>query len=551
MKNYKDRECIFPNCNEVFTPNQASNAYCGKIHEVVCESCSVNKVFGKTLNKWSPICRSCKVKKATELRRKTTRNLYGVEHISQLESVKKSKLEKSLQKYGVANPSQAEVVKELKKASAQRRYGVDNVSQAEEVQLAKKETLLKNYGVDNPQKSQELKEKASRTQLDRYGGRGWSSPELMEKIRATHKLLYGGIGMAGLTAEKIKKTNLERYGVETPFESGEIQKKVSKTMEAKYERGESSHSRISQINKQWAKRISSLSKDILIEFEPSLSKSASADLKVESLLIDVNPTFTHNSFRSFRCIKSGCESIPCAIHPVAADRHFKRAQLALEQDISYIQIYDWDEPEKIIRFLKGKLEKGWKRHSARKLELRSITVKEANIFLEENHIQGGVRGQSHRYGLFNSEELIAVATFGAGRFKSKVSHEWLRYAVKAGNIVHGGAGRLWQAFLAEVEPRSVISYIDFDHSTRRNTFFSSIDGWSEGKLTGPAKVWSKGDKRIYNNSLIRQGADRLLGTSYGSREESGVNNEQIMLLEGWLPVYTAGNRVFLWESSKP
>ena len=73
-------------------------------------------------------------------------------------------------------------------------------------------------------------------------------------------------------------------------------------------------------------------------------------------------------------------------------------------------------------------------------------------------------------------------------------------------------------------------------------------GSQELKPTGPALVWSKGDESVPETSLLRLGADRLLGTSYGSREESGLDNHGIMLTEGWLPVWTAGNRVFTWTA---
>jgi len=43
--------------------------------------------------------------------------------------------------------------------------------------------------------------------------------------------------------------------------------------------------------------------------------------------------------------------------------------------------------------------------------------------------------------------------------------------------------------------------------------------------------------------LLRQhGADRLIGTHDGKC----TNNEEIMLREGWLPVYDCGQKVFVW-----
>jgi hypothetical protein len=85
--------------------------------------------------------------------------------------------------------------------------------------------------------------------------------------------------------------------------------------------------------------------------------------------------------------------------------------------------------------------------------------------------------------------------------------------------------------------------VDFDHTTAKNIFLQQC-GFEELKPTGPSLVWTKGSERIYNNSLLSLGADRLLGTNYGSPKICGLKNKDIMLIEGWLPVYTSGNRVF-------
>ena len=454
--------------------------------------------------------------------------------------------------YGANFPLQNEALAAKASETLKSNFGVETPFKSKVIREKSKKKLLENHGVDNPMKSDEIKKRASATVKEKYGVDHFMANEsIKKKVRKTMEERYGESAFFKTEEfkEKSRLTNIARSGFPYASQDPLVKERISKAIaeNAKLNKNYLS-GRISKVNRFWAKFLEE-SLSTPVSFEPSMGSGFAADLEIGKVLIEINPSFTHNSHIAFGCVLSNCEESNCEKHrPTAKDRHFKRAQVALEEDIPYIQIYDWDEPEKILKFLRGKLERGWRHHSARKLEVRSISVKEANLFLEENHIQGGVRGQTHRYGLLAEGELLAVATFGPDRFKSKASHEWLRYVVKQGHIVHGGAGRLWQVFLSEASPSSVISYIDFDHSTRKNTFFSSIEGWVEAKPTGPAKVWSKKEKRIYNNSLIRQGADRLLGTTYGSREESGLNNEQIMLLEGWLPVYTAGNRVFTWQS---
>lgn len=61
--------------------------------------------------------------------------------------------------------------------------------------------------------------------------------------------------------------------------------------------------------------------------------------------------------------------------------------------------------------------------------------------------------------------------------------------------------------------------------------------------TEPSLVWSKYGKnrKIPESSLVRLGADRLLDT------DCEIDNHQIMVHEGWLLVYTAGNKVYVYE----
>lgn len=123
--------------------------------------------------------------------------------------------------------------------------------------------------------------------------------------------------------------------------------------------------------------------------------------------------------------------------------------------------------------------------------------------------------------------------------------EFLRYAVKRGHIIHGGVERLWKNFLETYSPRSVISYLDFNHTTRKDNFLTSL-GFREMPDHAQVLCWSKGSSLIRETSLLTLGADRLLKTAYGKPRDAGLDNHGIMLAEGWLPVYTAGNRNFLW-----
>ena len=60
------------------------------------------------------------------------------------------------------------------------------------------------------------------------------------------------------------------------------------------------------------------------------------------------------------------------------------------------------------------------------------------------------------------------------------------------------------------------------------------------QVTPPAKVWSKGANYITDNYLRSRGYDQIFKTNFGK----GTSNEQLMIENGWLPVYDCGQKVF-------
>lgn len=119
----------------------------------------------------------------TEKYTKTVNEKYGVDNVSQLEEIKKKKIETTIAHYGTAYsfslPSTKKTIME--------KYGVDNVSKLDFIKEKKKNTCLKNYGV-----------------------------------------------VSGLKTEKCKQAVMEKYGVENVSQVPEIQKKKMEGMAKKF-----------------------------------------------------------------------------------------------------------------------------------------------------------------------------------------------------------------------------------------------------------------------------------------------------------------------------
>lgn len=460
-------------------------------------------------------------------RRANSLERYGVEAPQKLAEVKAKASKTNQDRYGADWPNQNNEVRERGYKTNEERYGASHPLQSEQLREKAQETLKRNHGVTHPSQSPELRQRAGDSIEKRYGVRhAFQSEEIKEAIKAGYK---------------------ERFGFEYPSQVPEIRAKILSSYEKAANSGKHGNGkRVSKLNLHWQEILSERFPDSHFTLEKAIS-GKSFDLAVEDkkLLIELNPTVTHNSEIAYVCLLNSCE-LPCEKHfAIGRNHHYERAKLAQTNGYSLVQVYDWDTEEKILKLLAGRLDKGFTRYSSRKLSTVKISSKIANEFLKTTHIQGGVSGQEFCYGLYADKELLAVATFGKARFGAKAQFEWLRYAVKANTVIHGGPNRLFSKFVEDSAAESVISYVDFDHSTAPTLFLEKA-GFVETLGTGATLNWSKNNERIAQTTLLKLGADRVLKTSYGSRETSGLDNTAIMLLEKWLPVYTAGNRIFNW-----
>lgn len=519
-------------CEICGTEVTSGRKFCTAIHEKPCAVCGKTIYFSKPyrFEKVRTCSKACggvisHSEESKAKRRKNSLERHGVEAPQQLSSVKAKAKQTNLERYGVEWPNQNELIREKGYSTNESNYGVRHPLQNPELKAKAAETLKSRYGVSHPSESPELRARFMESIRKIYGvDHPFQSEEVKQKMRARYN---------------------ELYGRDYPSQVPEIQERILKSYSATVAAG-GGRVRVSKINRRW-KDLLEKNFAVKVDLEYPLQGKA-FDLAVpdKNLLIEINPTVTHNSLVPYVCLLSGCKG-PCEKHsPISQSHHQERAKIAKTAGMSLIQIYDWDQEDKILSMLAGKLSGGFTRYSARKLSLRKISAKEANDFFKSFHGQGGLRGKADAYGLFKDDELLAAASFGASRFGAKYDYEWLRYAVRSNTIIHGGSHRLFQAFVQELEPNSVISYVDFDHTTAPKVFLES-SGFEELSPTSPGLIWSRGKERVSQNSLLRLGADRLLNTTYGSREESGLNNKEIMITEGFLPVYTAGNRVFVWK----
>lgn len=379
--------------------------------------------------------------------------------------------------------------------------------------LTTQSSLQKLYGVDSPVKIDGVKEKIQQTCLERYG-------------------TQSAIGSESVQA-KIRQTNKERYGVDYPLQSKEKQKQASKTMLARYgvpngfmtvANHEANGHVISHLNRDWQHK---LKESLGIEFElEKIVGDYSYDLAYKNILIDINPWITHNSTMSY-AFYTGRSAINV---PIPEDYHLKRWLNAKQHGYLLLSYFDWYDESKFLDIVRAKLNLCRHRIFARKTTLHSITQKEANALLEENHLQGKTNNQTVCLGLFYNNELLQVMTFGKPRMSRKYTWELIRLCTKKDWIVVGGKSKLLKHFLNSYTG-SVFSYDNNDISCE------------EGKLVKPMGIWRNIDtgRIINNNSVLRRGASRFIGDEDFIKYPKGMSNDKIMEAEGYVKIYNCGS----------
>lgn len=133
-------------------------------------------------------------------------------------------------------------------------------------------------------------------------------------------------------------------------------------------------------------------------------------------------------------------------------------------------------------------------------------------------------------------------TFGKPRYNKNYQWELLRLCTDVNYRVVGGTERLFKNFKINYSPESIISYCD------SSKFIGNIYIKLGFKLVNdgrPSKHWSKQTSHITDNLLRQQGFDRLFKTNYGK----GTSNEELMLENGWLPIYDCGQAVYVWNNA--
>ena len=335
--------------------------------------------------------------------------------------------------------------------------------------------------------------------------------EAMSRPEVHQKLV--GAWNTGNAKIKMEETCMEKYGVPYPcmLESARSGSKAK-----------------SNINHEW-KELLGLTDD---DMEFNLGKYV-YDLKFGDTLIEINPTYSHNStFVPWYGDKKGKKKEPLD--------HMNKSKHAEDNGFDCVHIWDWDDADKVVKMFSKKVAIG-----ARQCEVRLVEdVTVIDVFLNTYHLQNTCKGQSVCVGLYYEEGLVGLMTFGKPRYNSNYEWELLRLCFDGKYTVMGGAKKMFKWFVEHYNPLSIISYCDKSKFSGKVYVDLGFELLSYAK---PSKHWYniKTKRHITDNLLRQRGFSQL----HGDKEhKKGEDNRGLMLEHGYVEVYDCGQASYGWVS---
>ena len=403
-------------------------------------------------------------------------------------------------------------MKEKIKSTNLERYGASNVMQSYSGKSAFTRSCMNSLGVCWPTQNSEVLRKRSETNLTRYGGNGWGSPIIKQKCDATVQTKYGvgNVMQSAEVKETLSRNVQDKYGV--PWYCMHPNCRVYSTND-------------SAPNRMFAKLLSENNIEYTTEF---VIEKKSFDFKVGNVLIEIDPTPTHNIRWTPFNKDNG----------IAYSYHRDKSDVAERYGYRCIHVWDWDDTNKIISLLKKR-----KKLYARKCTVKEISIPQAKEFINKHHLQNYANSKLC-IGLFYKDQLVSVMTFGAPRYNKKYECELVRYC--SSHYVVGGANKLFKYFIENYHPKSIISYCDASKFTGK--LYSDLGFIEQGVSLGKHWYNARTGSHITDNLLRQRGFDQLLGDVYG-KFGKGTSNEELMRNFGYDEIIDAGQKTFILNLS--
>jgi hypothetical protein len=421
--------------------------------------------------------------------------------------------------------------------------------------------------------------------------------------RYNQSIKKGGYYTCSSACSKEKKENyfLEKYGEKTPFKSEVIKEKIKKTFQEKYGEEHFRKSdiwRSENVTKEVEKRKKTIF-DIFLRENNVVVGQTESEFLVKCDIHGINP-ITKKIFSNRKRIKTElcpiCKPINSNVSGKETllfklinelycgkivqnfkierqeidiyipelnlgfefnglfwhselykpnDYHQNKTVLCEKNGIRLIHIYedDFDNKLEIIKSLIKNILGYSTKIPARKTEVRMLNTQEIKKFLEKNHLQG-YTPSSINLGLYYESNLVSVMSFSKmrGIFRNKKqdnNYELVRFCNILDTSVIGGASKMFNHFIRNYNPNSVMSYCDISWATGR--VYENM-GMKLIGITKPNYYYIINHNR---ESRIKYQKHKLVKDGFDIKK----TESQIMLERGYYRIYNSGNKKFIYTKN--
>jgi hypothetical protein len=464
---------------------------------VLCENCATNSVNWNIKEKrYSRFCSTKCAHTHSSVREKTKQTC--------------------LAKYGATTNLSTESNKQKQKETCLMKYGETNFSKTKEFRKKYEKTCMEKYGVTNISKLDTIKEKIDQSHQLRYNRKRHSQihidQDIISKKNDREYMLY---------LYKDLKMPLTEIANQLGINHSQLCVHFKDNLKIDISRHRISWPEIEIFNfiKQYAADA--------IQSDRSIISPKELDIVIPSkkIAIEYNGLAWHGEIRGNK----------------PKLYHYDKMKSANQQGYRLVQIFsnEWDQQQDLVKSrLKNLIGQSIKK-PARKCQILPVSKKDADVFLNENHIQGTCF-HKFSYGLYLEGQLMSVMTFGKSRFAKQYEYELLRFANQQNYTVQGGASRLFAHFVKTIDPRSVISYCDLRWNT--GNLYQQL-GFEFLKNTNP-NYWYVIDNKFLENRITYQ-KHKLFNRLHNY--DSNLTEWENMLNNGFDRVWDCGNSVWLWK----
>jgi hypothetical protein len=435
----------------------------------------------------------------------------------------------NIEKYGVKSPLEADVVKNKYKENLIKKYGVNNPFLVTEFRDKANKTIKNKYGVEFANQNKEISSRISSSLKGRIRNRDKAIDMKWEKIQA-----YCNIeNLEPLFDKQYLQDNLIK-DIRVKFKCNKC--KIINEVSISYGylptcRKCSSYKGYSLIEEEITRFIQQhYNGEIQLKNRSLLFGKKEIDIYLPelSLAFEVNGIYWHSE-----------------IWGKYRDYHLSKTVDLNNQNIHLIHIFDheWLYKKDIVKsIILNKLKKIPNKIYARKCEVKIVNNKDKTKFMDDNHIQGNCIS-SINIGLYYNNELTSMMTFGRNRFKKDDTIELLRFCNKLNTNVVGGASKLFQYYIKNYNPQTIITFADRRYSLGK---LYPILGFNFNSFTKPSYFYWKSMK-IYNRMSFQK---HMLSNKLNNfnPELSEYDN---MLANGYNRVWDCGNYKFIWNKKEP